>query len=174
MLPPEVIIIAALAEANRVIGKDGQLPWRIPQDTQRFRRLTLGYTVIMGKNTWEYGLQKQPLRERHNIIVSSSPQPDDSVRNPIAYPFELSFVTSLQDGLKRANDQRKVFIMGGARLYAEALRLADTLELTLVEGEFEGDTFFPNYVHLVGTEFELVNVEPHPGFRFETYWRISL
>ena len=71
------------------------------------------------------------------------------------------------------NDLSKVFIVGGTRLYAEALPQADTLELTLVEGDFEGDTFFPPYDHLIGTQFELVKVDPQPGFRFETYQRIS-
>ena len=174
MNSPEVIIIAALAEANKVIGANGKVPWHIPKDSKRFRRLTLGHAVIMGRKTWQYDLQKRPLQERHNIIVSLSPPPEGGLENPIPYPFELSFVNSLQDGLKRANHQRKVFIIGGTRLYAEALILADTLELTLVEGEFGGDTFFPTYEHLVGIPFELVNVEPHPGFRFETYRRKSL
>ncbi|MDJ0704026.1 MAG: dihydrofolate reductase [Leptolyngbyaceae cyanobacterium MO_188.B28] len=167
---PEIIIIAALAEANRVIGKNGQLPWRIPEDSQRFKRLTSGYAVIMGRKTWEFDLQKKPLLERHNIIVSSSPQPNIAAESTSAHPH-LSFVASLQDGLTQANESKKVFIMGGARLYAEGLTLADTLELTLVAGDFEGDTFFPEYDHLVGTQFELVKVESHPGFRFETYQR---
>ena len=170
---PEVIIIAALAETNRVIGKNGQLPWRIPEDSQRFKRLTLGYAVIMGRKTWEFDLQQKPLPERHNIIVSSSPQPNSASTSVSTHTLHVSFVASLQAGFTQANPSKKVFIMGGARLYAEGLTLADTLELTLVAGDFAGDTFFPQYDHLVGTQFELVAVDPHPTFRFETYRRIS-
>ena len=170
---PEVIIIAALSETNRVIGKNGQLPWRIPEDSQRFKRLTLGHSVIMGRKTWELDLQRKPLPERHNIIVSSSPRPNIAAGFVSTHPCQVSFVTSLQAGLTQAKDSKKLFIMGGARLYVEGLTLADTLELTLVAGDFEGDTFFPKYDHLVGTQFEPVTVEPHDGFRFETYRRIS-
>lgn len=174
MKPPKVIIIAALAEANRVIGKNGQLPWLIPEDSQRFKRLTLGHAVIMGRKTWEFDLQKKVLSERHNIIVSATLRPNIAAGSVTSDTAQVSFATSLQNGLMQASESKKVFIMGGVRLYSEGLTLADTLELTLVAGDFDGDTFFPKYDHLVGKQFELLTVEPHDGFRFETYRRVSL
>ena len=99
MKSPEIIIIAALAEANNVIGKNGKLPWRIPEDSERFQQLTRGHAVIMGRKTWECDLQRQPLANRYNIIVSSSLPPGNIAAEPPC-PYALSFVTSLEEGLK--------------------------------------------------------------------------
>lgn len=173
MKKTEVIIIAAVAESNRVIGKNGKLPWRIPQDSKRFQEITLGHPVIMGRKTWEFDIEKRPLVKRFNIVISSSPEQEDISNYCHNYPFELAFVNSVQDALKNAANQEKAFIVGGASIYSQALNLADTLELTLVEGDFEGDTFFPNYEHLIGDQFKLVNQEKHSGFRYETYRRIG-
>nr|AIA17271.1 Dihydrofolate reductase [uncultured bacterium] len=173
MKTPEVIIIAAVAESNRVIGRNGKLPWRIPQDSKRFQEITLGHPVIMGRKTWEFDVEKRPLSKRFNIVVSSSPEQEDVSKHCHNYPFELAFVNSVQDALKNTVNQEKAFIVGGASIYSQALNLADTLELTLVEGNFEGDTFFPDYQHLIGSQFKLVNQEKHPGFRYETYRRIG-
>ena len=170
MNKPEIIIIAALAEANRVIANYGNLPWNIPEDSQRFQKLTLNHPVIMGRKTWEYDLNKSPLANRINIVVSSSS--NLGIADNHNYPFELLFVKSLEEALEKSENQEKVFVAGGSSIYAQALKLADTLELTLVEGDFEGDTFFPEYEHLIGSQFELVKKEVHPGFRFETYQRI--
>ncbi|NJO75234.1 MAG: dihydrofolate reductase [Leptolyngbyaceae cyanobacterium RM1_406_9] len=172
MKKTEVVIIAAIAESNRVIGKNGKLPWRIPQDSKRFQDITLGYPVIMGRKTWEYDIEKCPLVKRFNIVISSCPEQESVSEHCRSYPFELAFVNSIQEALKNAEDREKAFIVGGASIYSQSLNLADTLELTLVEGSFEGDTFFPNYEHLIGSQFKLVSRETHPGFRYETYRRI--
>jgi dihydrofolate reductase len=172
---PEVIIIAALAASNRVIGKNGKLPWSsIPEDSQRFKRLTLGHPVIMGRKTWEHDIEMCPLVERCNIVISSSPQVHAVKEHCQDFPFGLTFVTSLDEALAIATQQdpEKVFIVGGASIYALALDIADTLELTLVDGSYTGDTFFPEYEHLIQTQFKLVNQEDRPGYRFETYQRI--
>ncbi len=169
---PEIIIIAALAESNRVIGKNGKLPWKIPEDSRRFQQLTIGHTVIMGRKTWEYDVEKCPLIHRRNIIISSSPQTQTIAEDCPSYPFELLFASSLQAALQKVTEEQKVFIAGGAIVYGQALQLADTLELTLIEGNFEGDVFFPEYTHLIGTYFELVHQEQQPGYRFATYKRI--
>lgn len=172
MANPEIIIIAALAESNRVIGKNGKLPWRIPEDSARFQAVTLGHTVIMGRKTWEHDVEQCPLKQRHNIVVSrSSNARAVSPRCP-NYPFELSWANSLNDALSNVKaEEKKIFIVGGATLYQEALAIADTLDLTLIEGEFEGDTFFPEYSELLGDEFKLAQRETHPGYRFDTYRR---
>lgn len=172
MANPEIIIIAALAESNRVIGKNGKLPWRIPEDSARFQAVTLGHTVIMGRKTWEHDVEQCPLKHRHNIVVSrSSNARAVSPRCP-NYPFELSWANSLNDALSNVKaEEKKIFIVGGATLYKEALAIADTLDLTLIDGEFEGDTFFPEYSELLSDEFKLAQREAHPGYRFDTYRR---
>lgn len=173
MNKPEIVIIAALAESNRAIANKGKLPWTIPRDSKRFQELTLEHTVIMGRKTWENDLEKRPLPKRNNIVISSQDQEIDSAEQCLDYPFKLLFVKSLQEALEKSEELEQIFIAGGATIYAQALELADTLELTLVEGDFEGDTFFPEYQSLIDSQFELVGKEVHPGFRFETYKRIT-
>jgi dihydrofolate reductase len=169
---PKVTIIAALAESNRVIGLCGKLPWSISEDLQRFKRLTLNHTVIMGRKTWEFDIQRCPLRHRVNVIVTS--QFASSDLQPICENDSLGvwFARSLSEALRLSANQEKVFIIGGASIYTQSIDLADTLELTIVEGNYEGDVFFPEYRNLVDVEFKQVNVELRDGYRFETYDRI--
>ena len=169
MNKPEIIIIAALAEANRVIANHGNLPWNIPEDSQRFQSLTHNHTVIVGRNTWEKDLKTQPLKDSNIIVISSKPEEVKTDLQSINYPVEVLVFDSLSEALEKATEPEKIFIAGGASIYSQALEIADTLELTLVEGEFEGDTFFPEYQHLVGSKFELVARQERPGFRYETY-----
>ncbi len=157
---PEIILIAAIAQTNGAIGDCGKLPWSIPEDLQRFRRLTLNHTVIMGRKTWEFDLQKRPLPQRKNVIVSSqllkSDQPD------------VEFVHSLSEAFDRTEE--KIFVIGGASIYRQALEYVNRLELTIVEGDYEGDVFFLEWrEHL--DEFELIQREQRDGYRFETYYR---
>ena len=173
MNKPEIIIIAALAEANRVIANHGNLPWNIPEDSQRFQSLTQNHTLIVGRNTWEKDLKTQPLKDSNIIVISSKPEEVKTELQSINYPVEVLVFNSLQEALEKATEPEKIFIAGGASIYSQALEIADTLELTLVEGEFEGDTFFPEYQHLIGNQFVLVGKEERPGFRFETYKRIT-
>lgn len=172
MNQPEIIVIAALAAANRVIAQNGKLPWNIPEDSKRFQSLTLNHTVIVGRKTWENDLKQQPLPHRTTIVVTSKPE---AVKPPpdLEQPNQLMVCESLPTALEIAPDPEKIFIAGGASIYAQALELADTLELTLVEGDFNGDTFFPEYQHLIGSRFELVAQAVRPGFRFETYRQIA-
>ncbi len=169
----EIIIIAALAESNRVIAKNGELPWEIPEDSQRFESLTLNHTMIVGRNTWEKDLKNSPTKNHKLVVISSEPEKVEGELESVERPEEVMVFSSLQEALERVKESEKIFIAGGASIYAQALELADTLELTLVEGNFDGDTFFPEYQHLIGSQFELVAKEEHPGFRFETYRRIT-
>jgi len=173
MNKPEIIIIAALAESNRVIAQNGKLPWTIPEDSQRFESLTLNHTLIMGRKTWENDLKNSPLKNRINIVISSEPEEVEMESQSPEHPNELLVVKSVREALSKASRTEKIFIAGGASIYAQALELADTLELTLVEGNFEGDTFFPEYQYLIGSQFELVAKEVRPGFRYETYKKIN-
>jgi dihydrofolate reductase len=170
---PEIIIIAALSAINRVIGHEGKLPWSIPADSQRFQDLTQGYAVIMGRKTWESDLKRCPLPQRYNIIVSSQPQLGEIETDCLSKSLGAELVSSLTMAIAKAQKFQKIFIVGGAGIYAEALAIADTWELTLVEGDYQGDTFFPEYQSLVGEKFRLVNVENHQGFRYETYRKIA-
>jgi len=172
MKKPEIIIIAALAESNRAIAQNGKLPWRIPEDSQRFQSLTLNHTVIMGRKTWENDLNNCPLKNRKNIVISSSPQRVKIESASLNNSDNILIFKSIKEALSKAAETEKIFIAGGAVIYAQTIELADTLELTLVEGDFEGDTFFPEYQSLIGSQFELLAKEVHPGFRYETYKRI--
>lgn len=136
-MDPRLIIVAAVAE-NNVIGRSGALPWRLPADMERFKTLTLGQTVLMGRTTWESLPTKfRPLPGRLNIVLSR--QQDYSA--PGAYTFR-----SLDEALN-VNLGPMICVIGGQHLYAEALRLADELHLTLVHAKPEGDALFP---HLAG------------------------
>ena len=126
----EIHIIAAVAR-NNVIGRNGALPWHIPADLKHFRRLTTGHTVVMGRRTYES--IGRPLPNRRCIIVSTT---------MAAAPEGVEVVKSLQSALAMSSQGHR-FIIGGARLYAEALAYADFLHLTKVAAEVEGDAFFP-------------------------------
>ncbi len=126
-------LIAAVAR-NGVIGIDNRLPWRLPADLRRFKALTLGHTVIMGRKTWEsLPVAFRPLPGRRNVVVTR----DHGYRAAGA-----TMVASLEAAIGAA-DGDEAFVIGGAELYAAALPLADRLELTEIDASFEGDCFFP-------------------------------
>ena len=171
---PEIIAIAALTEGDRVIGHRGKVPWHIPADLGRFKTLTLGHAVIVGRKTWEFDLERRPLPGRHVIVVSKTLTGDGICENCKTENYQLSFAESLEDALAAAGDCKQAFIIGGGTLYQQALSITDRLELTIVEASYAGDTFFPPYEHLVGTDFQLERTEQHAGYRYETYRRIHL
>lgn len=161
----EIVIIAAVAEENRVIGKDLDLPWRIPEDLQRFKRLTMGHALLMGRRTFESLVHQfgGPLKGRRNVVLTSTGLAGD-------YP-EVETYPSVAAAMHALRDEETVFIGGGAAIYAQFLERADRMELTLVEGHYEGDTFFPPFEHLVGAVYEITDVDARDGFRFVTYVR---
>jgi dihydrofolate reductase len=127
-----VSIVVARAE-NGVIGRDGELPWRLPTDMRRFRELTSGHTVVMGRRTYESIPDRfRPLPERRNLVLSGNRE----WRAPGAEVFG-----DLDAAL--AACERDCFVIGGERVYREALPLAERVYATEVEGEIEGDVFFP-------------------------------
>ncbi len=143
-----VSLIAALAR-NRVIGRDGGLPWRLPDDARHFMHTTLGKTVVMGRRTFES--LDRPLRDRENVVVT---------RRTDYAPEGVTVVRSLREALERFADREEIVIAGGERIYQEGLRVADRLYLTLVDGEPEGDTRFPE---LALEEWEEVSRVEHPA-----------
>ncbi|HEY6241755.1 MAG TPA: dihydrofolate reductase [Burkholderiales bacterium] len=126
-----IALIAAVAR-NGVIGSGNRMPWHLPEDLKRFRRLTLGHAVIMGRRTFE-SIGK-PLAGRSNIVVTRSP---DWTR------VGCHTAHSLESALAAVHEPQDAFVIGGAEIYALAFPLADRLHVTEIERDFEGDVFFP-------------------------------
>ncbi len=125
-------IIAAIGRRGE-LGRDGDLIWHISEDLKRFKRLTTGHTVIMGRRTWE-SLPKGALPNRRNIVVTTNP----SFEAPGA-----DTAPTLADAIRMASDD-EIFLIGGGSIYEQAINAADRLYLTQIEGEAEdADTFFP-------------------------------
>lgn len=134
MIEPVVALIVAVAE-NGIIGRDGKLPWRIPEDMKWFKARTEGRPMIMGRKTWE-SFPKRPLPGRTNIVITR----DGSFKAEGAV-----VVTSLGAALDVARGEapEEIMVIGGAEIYRAALPLVQRIYLTSVHGEIEGDTYFP-------------------------------
>jgi dihydrofolate reductase len=156
-----IYLVAAVA-ANGVIGRDGRLPWHLPEDLKHFKRLTLGHPIIMGRRTWESldGL----LPGREHIVVTRTPG-YEAPGAAVANSFDAALVLCAAEPI--------VFVIGGGELFAEALPLAAGLVLTEIHRDYEGDTWFPPYDrsrwretqrerHAApdGTKFDFVLYEP--------------
>jgi dihydrofolate reductase len=134
---------------NRVIGRDNQLPWKLPADMAFFKRVTMGHPVIMGRRTYE-SIGK-PLPGRQNIVVSGN----------AAYEAPgCSVVRSMEEAYRVAGDADDVSIIGGSSIFAASLPIADVIYLTEVDAEVEGDVFFPPFDRSDWQETEL---ERHPA-----------
>ncbi len=148
---PVIAAVVAIGK-NRELGKDGKLIWHIPDDLKRFRALTRGHPLIMGRKTFEsiVGYRGAPLPDRTNIVISrQGPSLKDSQGRSL--PTEgVIVVSSLDEALEKARelDAEEIHIGGGAEIYKEALPMIDKLYLTLIDAEGEADTFFPPYEHL--------------------------
>lgn len=150
-----IYLIAAVAK-NGVIGARGKLPWHLPQDLKHFRKLTLGHPIIMGRRTWD-SLGK-PLPGRENIVISHKA----GYQAPGA-----SVAASLEAAIALCAGEPVAFVIGGAEIYAAALPLADGLVLTEIQGDFEGDTHFPEWDR---TAWRVSQKETHTtadGVRFD-------
>jgi dihydrofolate reductase len=145
---PRITLVVAMAR-NRVIGRGGRLPWRLPADLRHFKAVTLGKPVIMGRRTWES--LGRPLPGRRNIVLSRTP----GYQAPGA-----EVVTSLCKALLVTADAPEVMVIGGARVYERALPVADRIHLTEVLAEPEGDTRFPE---LPADEWREVSREHRPA-----------
>jgi dihydrofolate reductase len=150
-----VCVIAAVA-ANGIIGANGALPWRLPEDLRHFKRLTQGHAVIMGRKTWES--IGRPLPDRMNFVVTRTAG--------YAAPG-ATVVGSLRDAIEQSAGQSAVFVIGGAALYREALAFADTLYLTEIQRDFPGDTRFPELEPTHWRQAERVPQQTTDGMRFD-------
>ena len=159
-------LIAALGE-NRVIGVDNSMPWHLPGDFKYFKATTLGKPIIMGRKTWDSLPDRfRPLPGRVNIVVT---------RNPQWQAAGAKVASSVDDALAQASDAPKVFVIGGATLYAAALPLADELVLTEIDRDFTGDVSFPAWKR---EQFREIQRESHHAgepndfdYAFVTYQR---
>lgn len=149
----KVVLIAALAE-NGVIGAAGKIPWHISDDLKRFKRLTLGHPIIMGRKT--YDSLGKPLPGRRNLVLTRGP----------AIPGVECFA-GLDAALATCQTET-AFIIGGAEIYRQALPLADTLLLTHVHRQVAGDTRFPDFDR---SQWHEVAREDYPDYSFVEYQR---
>lgn len=153
----EIIIIAAVAK-NNVIGKDNKIPWYIKDDFKHFKELTTNHPIIMGKNTF-LSLPIKPLPNRINIVLTTKDK-------DLSYPGVI-----IKHSLKEAIDSYKdqdIYIIGGASIYKQSISLASKLEITRINKEYVGDTYFPEIDLDV---WKLINEQKNDGYSFLTYVR---
>ena len=157
-----ISLIVAMA-SNRVIGKKGGIPWKIPGEQKMFKKITMGHTMIMGRRTYES--IGRPLPGRTNIVITSQP-------NYLAPGCTV--VHDLDSAFKACDPgESEAFIIGGGHLYHETIDVADRIYLTLIPKEIHGDTFFPEFSE---SDFEIIEsgffegIEP---YHFYIYERVS-
>ncbi len=166
MSKPAIVIVAAVAH-NRVIGVDNKLPWHLPEDLRRFKKLTIGHPVLMGRKTFDSILARngKPLPDRLNVVLTAT-------RLYPEFP-EVVVCNSFEAALDKIKNASQVAVIGGASLYRAALPLANRLELTIIEKTVAGDAFFPEYEAMLGSVFALIACEQREGYRFVTYKRFE-
>lgn len=152
-----IAIISGLTK-KRVIGKNNDLPWNIPEDLKHFATTTKGAVVIMGRKTFE-SMGSRALPKRVNIIVSSK------------YSHEgIIVANSLESAIDKAKQyDRNIFLIGGRKIFEEGLKYADTMILSWIKQDYEGDVYFPEF----GDEWQEVSREDHKDFEVVTYSKRS-
>ena len=148
----KISIIAAIGK-NRELGKNNKLLWHIPEDMKRFRQLTEGHAVIMGRKTFD-SIGK-PLPNRMNIVITKNPNVFQSINRLnnliVVDSLDKAVETAKSFELKVANPE--IFIIGGGSIYKQAISIADRLYLTIIDGTFNADTFFPDYSNFKKTAY---------------------
>jgi dihydrofolate reductase len=136
----KISIIAAIGR-NRELGKGGKIPWHISEDFKRFKQITLGHPVIMGRKTWE-SLPLKPLPGRYSIVITRDSKYTIQNTKNVAITRSLEKALRLAS-LAQGNDE--CFIIGGGQIFNQSISLADKLYLTIIDASFDADTFFPDY-----------------------------
>jgi len=160
-----ITIIVAAAE-NNAIGKDNDLIWSLPNDLKRFKKLTSGHSIIMGRKTFDSfpGL----LPNRKHIVISRNKN--------ISFSDEVTVVNNFEDAIKETGDDENPFIIGGGQIYELAMDIGDKIELTRVHEEFKADTFFPKIDEdkwkLIHEEFNEKDERHQFSFTYKTYIKI--
>lgn len=156
----QVTLVAAVAK-NGCIGKDGHLPWHLPEDMKHFKELTTGKVVVMGRKTWESLPEKfRPLPDRKNVVVTR--------QEGYSVPAGVELTSNLEDYLD-LNFDEEICVIGGAEIYKLAMDRATDLELTEIDKDIEGDVFFPKFNK---AEWQEVSREARDGFAFVHYQKL--
>ena len=155
----EIILIAAVAE-NGVIGKDNKMPWTIKGNLAHFKEMTMGYPCIMGRKTWD-SLPKKPLPGRLNVIISKTMRADIELHDA----KEIMIFQSLSSAVEYCSNYEKIFIIGGESVYKQAMPIAAKIDLTLIPGNYDGDTFFPE----IDDSWKKTNTDEYDNFSIITY-----
>lgn len=148
-------------DPNLVIGRGGKLPWHYSEDLKYFKRVTMGHPIIMGRIVFE-GLGEKPLAGRDNIVLSRSK----------SYDHVTSF-SSAGEALQYVREEELAFVIGGAQIYNLLLPKVDKLFVTEIHQTYEGDTFFPEYRHNIGSTWKEIKREDHPELSFVVYKRVG-
>ena len=156
-----VVIVAGIGARTRAIGKDNQILFHVPEDLKRFKELSMGHPIIMGRKTFEsiVGMLGKPLPGRFNVVVTrdeSYEYPDVAVAHSLEGAFEIA----------AAQQPKEIHIGGGAEIYTQALPYTDKLFLTLFNDDRPGDTSFPEYADKFG-EVTRHGVRDHEGLSYE-------
>lgn len=158
-----IISLLVAMDEKRGIGKDGKLPWRLSSDLKRFRELTMGHHIIVGRKTFE-SIGK-PLPGRRTIVVT---------RNPELRPEGCQVAASIENAIEtaRINGETEAFVIGGADIFAHALAVADRIYLTEVHAEVDADTFFPEFDRSEWTERENFHQPPDEKNQYGCTYRV--
>jgi dihydrofolate reductase len=170
--------IVAMSE-NHVIGQDGGIPWNIPRDMKRFKEITMGHPVIMGRKTFDS--LPSPLSRRLNIVLTSQDELEkdefkifksDNIKSGGANA-RITLSSGITDAINVCGEKNfdEVFVIGGESVYNETLPISDEVRMTIVHEEYEGDTFYPDLDE--NEDWEANWIEPHDGFSFIDYVRTN-
>jgi dihydrofolate reductase len=168
-----ISLIAAMAK-NRAIGKDNKIPWHLPEDLKHFKALTLGKVILMGRKTYE-SIGK-PLPKRINIVISSNMEipvssldkKDETMPALLVYRDIESAITASQSFINHFELPNEIMIVGGTQIYSQCIDICDRMYLTVLDSEYEGDAFFPEFDTKNWTTSE---EEKHENYRYVTYDR---
>ncbi|MEX0773561.1 MAG: dihydrofolate reductase [Balneolales bacterium] len=152
-------IIVAHAQ-NLVIGKNGKLPWHISEDLKHFKKRTMGKPLLMGRGVFEeFG--GKPLPGRENVVLTHK-------------EFEgVKTFDSIPKALEYLKDHPKVYIAGGGQVYSQFMPIADSMEITEIHRDYDGDVTFPEYRHQISNIWKEVNREDYDDYSFVDYVRIG-
>jgi dihydrofolate reductase len=159
----KLILGPAAVAQNGVIGSHNALPWYIPEDLKNFKKLTMGKTVLMGKNTYDSIINRlgKPLPGRKSVVISR--------QTDLVLPPEVLLFHDLPSALEALKETDEVWVIGGGQIYSQLIDKADKMVLTEVHKEVDGDVLFPNWNK---ADWKETSREDHPEFSFVEYEKI--
>ena len=155
-----ILTLIAAHDPDLVIGYQGHLPWQIPEDLAHFKKRTMGHTVVMGRGVFEE-LGCRALPGRRNLVLTRTAQYNN-----------VEVCRSEHEALAMFSEEKKVYIIGGEKIYRIFLPLCDRLEITLVHKRYKGDTWFPEYRNQINTVWKEVWAEQYSDVTFVDYERV--